>query len=40
MKCLLIGIAISACISVWSGSEPTRLTELDRNLTQSTTSTR
>lgn len=26
MKCLLIGIALSACVSVWTGTAPTRLT--------------
>ncbi len=26
MKCMLIGIALSACVSVWTGTAPTRLT--------------
>jgi hypothetical protein len=30
MKCLLIGIALSACLSVWTGSGSTRLTALDQ----------
>ena len=30
MKCLLIGIALSACLSVWSGPDTSKLSTIDR----------
>lgn len=30
MKCLLIGIALSACLSVWSGPDTSKMSDFER----------